>query len=172
MARHGDKVVKILRQKAASHEPVDIQDIFERFTMDAGGEFLFGDPELNTLDRPLRRPRSQLAASTKDENDYGTFVNAYNIFNVVAVNRFYNLPIVWATKYLFNDPLAGPAASVASYFEPLAKKAFEMKQTRPLNQDKEGEKISFIQHLAASTDGEPSVDPTNEKTEAELTYVP
>jgi hypothetical protein len=154
MERHADKMIKVLCAKAVDHEPVDVQDLFVRAVTDVAAEFLFGDPDFNTLDQPLRRPGSESGALGTD--DYGTFLNAYIKFGLIAMVRFCNPPVVWAAKYFFNDPLAGPNAAVTAYFEPLAKKAIEMNQKRLLSQNIE-EDMSFIDHLAATTDGEPSV---------------
>lgn len=158
IGRHSGKVLNILQTSAENQVPVDMQDIFGRYTIDAGAEFLFGDHDLNTLDRPLRRPRDQCTdrASQDEAADYGSFANAYALFNLIAVNRMYNPPLVWAARYFFHDTLDGPAKAVTEYFAPLVTREMERKRERlsKSGQEKvEEEQTTFIAHLVASTDG-------------------
>lgn len=142
-----------MRTQALAKQPIDVQDIFERFTMDTAGEFLFGDGELNTLDRPLRKPRYQTTTTT-EEGDYGGFVDAYTGANAGSMDRYYYPPIVWTVMKFFNDPLAPHVHGVKAYLEPLAKKALEKKRARvEEDNEKAEEDVSYLDHLVRSTDG-------------------
>ncbi|KAG8999755.1 hypothetical protein FRB94_014109 [Tulasnella sp. JGI-2019a] len=151
IAKNSEKVVALLRGKALTSEPCDVQDIFERFTMDTAGEFLFGDGELNTLNHPLRLPRSK-GTQSADPTDYGGFANAYTDGNQYTLDRYSFPPLYWTMRDLFHDQLAAPTEAIAKYLEPLAVKALELKKQRLTNKEKVVEEVSYLEHLAASTD--------------------
>lgn len=153
MRKNSDKVVALLKSKAASQEPCDLQDLFARFTMDTAAEFLFGMDSLNTLDHPLPKPRSQSRNDTCSALDgYGSFVSAYHTANF-NVTRRYSVPsAAWTAREFFRDSQETPMRVIADYLKPLARKALERKKER---KDKEavGEEVSYLDHLAAATDG-------------------
>ncbi|KAG8882381.1 hypothetical protein FRB98_003734 [Tulasnella sp. 332] len=151
ISKNSDKVISLLKGKAVASEPCDVQDIFERFTMDTAGEFLFGNDELNTLSYPLRQPRSSNTSSSTPK-DYGGFVNAYTEANRAALERYSFPPLFWTMRDLFNDPLAPPIDALSDYLEPLAIKALELKRQRQVEKHMVTEEVSYSEHLAASTD--------------------
>ncbi|KAG8843002.1 hypothetical protein FRB96_004483 [Tulasnella sp. 330] len=151
ISKNSDKVIALLKGKAVTSEPCDVQDIFQRFTMDTAGEFLFGNDELNTLDLPLRLPRSSGIVSTTPQ-DYGGFANAYKEANRAALERYSFPPLFWTMRDLFNDPLAPPMEAISDYLEPLVIRALELKRQRELEKHMVTEEVSYLEHLVASTD--------------------
>ncbi|KAG8842999.1 hypothetical protein FRB96_004480 [Tulasnella sp. 330] len=153
VSKNCEKVISLFTEKAKRNEASDIQDVFERFTMDTGAEFLCGDAELNTLGRPLRRPRSQTSPG-ETENDYLGFVEASVQANLHSVRRFSLPTALWAAQDFFNDPMPRPMKIIHGYLEPLAWKALDLKYQR----QGKGEMLSddgyetYAEHLAASTD--------------------
>ncbi|KAG8984754.1 hypothetical protein FRB93_006332 [Tulasnella sp. JGI-2019a] len=151
ISKNSEKVVALMRGKALTGEPFDVQDIFERFTMDTAGEFLFGDGELNTLNHPLRLPRSKDTLSVIPK-DYGGFVNAYTEGNRRVLERYSFPPLYWTVRDLFHDQMTAPTEAIAEYLGPLVVKALELKKQRLVDQEKVVQEVSYLEHLAASTE--------------------
>src|ERR1700745_4103381 len=76
--RHLDQALGTLWQLAGKDEPVDMQDIYLRYTMDTACGFLFGVPDLNTLGMPLPKAgRARLGSKgSASESIYGGFAEA------------------------------------------------------------------------------------------------
>ncbi|KAG8877170.1 hypothetical protein FRB97_003625 [Tulasnella sp. 331] len=153
VSKNCDKVILLFTEMADRNEACDVQDVFERFTMDTGAEFLCGDAELNTLGRPLRRPRSQTGPEDS-ASDYLGFVEASIKVNIHAVRRFSLPAVLWAAQDFFHDPMARPMDVIHEYLEPFAREALDRKRQR----QEKGQMLAedgyetYAEHLAASTD--------------------
>ncbi|KAG8891559.1 hypothetical protein FRC01_014633, partial [Tulasnella sp. 417] len=88
-SRHTEKLLSIIQAHSSSDTPIDVQDVFGRFTMDAAEEFLFGNHDFATLDLPLPKP-GQTEESAKGsvlEGVFGRFVQAFEQGQTNALNR-------------------------------------------------------------------------------------
>lgn len=119
----------------------------------AAAELLFGDPDLNQLDRPFHPPRSDTAPKSTADN-YQDFAQAYTLAKVETIRRFGLPPLVWSIVDFFNDPVAGPMDSAFAYLEPLVIKALERQANREKSDVKdEDDEISYLEHLTTQTNG-------------------
>lgn len=141
---------------AVSDTPMDVQDLFARFTLDTAGSFLFGTQDFNTLSLPLPQPsRARLGPKgTAPEGDYGSFVVAFEDGQGSVVRRASSSNIVWTVSEFFGDKLAPVRKGLDDYLMPLARKAVDSRKERVRGGLKLEEDASFLDHLAASTDGQ------------------
>lgn len=140
----------------SSDSPIDVQDIFARFTMDTAGEFLFGTSSLNTMDLPLPKAGQAVAGAkgTATGGAYGSFVNAFDEGNVNIHRRLGKPQVVWSTLEFFKDGQAQAHKAVDAYLEEVARGALSKKRMKIQAATVGSEDDSFLDHLARSTDGE------------------
>lgn len=153
-AKYTDKLIAIIKCATSSGEAIDMQDMFARFTMDTAGEFLFGSPDLNTLDLPVPGPLEAALGPKGIATDgrYGGFVQAFEQGQInVRARTGQQLP-QWTAREFFKDTQTETAKAIAEFLEPLAKKALENKALMAAGETKMNEE-SFLDHLALSTDG-------------------
>lgn len=88
-----NKVLDVFCTFAAANKAIDVQDVFARFTLDAGGQFLFGTKELHTLDGRLPRAgRAKLGIKgSAPEGSYGGFMRAFDDVQTIASTQFQHL---------------------------------------------------------------------------------
>lgn len=148
-------MIRIAKHHADQGTPLDVQDLFARFTLDTAGEFLFGTSDLNTLDSPLPQAGSAKLGpkGSQTDDEFGTFATAFEEGGMEVVHRALATDINWTIKQFFGDKLVGPQSIMDAYLMPLARKALDEKKARDNGKEASQEK-SFLEHLAGSTDGE------------------
>ncbi|KAG8881394.1 hypothetical protein FRB98_004374 [Tulasnella sp. 332] len=153
--KYTEKLITILRRATPSNEAVDIQDMFARFTMDTAGEFLFGTPDLNTLDLPLPKAEKAILGPKGIATDgiYGGFVLAFEQAQLNLLKRIGQPIPLWTAREFFKDPQTETARTIEAFLEPLAKRALENKAQMAAEETNTKEEESFLDHLARSTDG-------------------
>ncbi|KIO25816.1 hypothetical protein M407DRAFT_24871 [Tulasnella calospora MUT 4182] len=153
-SRHSDKLLAIIQAHSISDTPLDVQDVFGRFTMDAAEEFLFGNHDFATLDLPLPKA-GQTEEGVKGsalEGVFGRFVQAFEQGQTNAVNRLGKGNYGWTITEFFSDKQMPIAKTMEEYLEPLAAAAIKRKKEREAKGEEESrEHQSFLDHLVAST---------------------
>ncbi|KAG9046265.1 hypothetical protein FS837_004762 [Tulasnella sp. UAMH 9824] len=154
-SRHTEKLLAIIQDHSSSDTPLDVQDIFARFTMDAAEEFLFGNHDFATLDLPLPKPgqTEEGAKGSVLEGVFGRFVQAFEQGQTNAVNRLGKGNYGWTITEFFSDKQMPIVKTMEEYLEPLAAAAIKRKKEREAKGEVESkEHESFLDHLVASTD--------------------
>ncbi|KAG8922474.1 hypothetical protein FRC00_007416 [Tulasnella sp. 408] len=154
-SRHTEKLLAIIQAHSSSDTPLDVQDVFARFTMDAAEEFLFGNHDFATLDLPLPKPgqTEEGAKGSVLEGVFGRFVQAFEQGQMNAVNRLGKGNYGWTITEFFSDKQMPIVKTMEEYLEPLAAAAIKRKKEREAKGEKESkEHESFLDHLVASTD--------------------
>lgn len=155
--KYTEKLLKGLKRAIAAGEAVDVQDMFSRFTMDAAGEFLFGTSDFNTLDLPFPKASEAVLGPKGIATDghYGSFVKAFEQGQANTRGRFGKPTPLWAALEFFHDTQADTNNVIQAYLDPLIRKALDHKARRAAGKaDAEEEVMSFLDHLALSSDGE------------------
>lgn len=149
-----DKLINIAKDVADKDVPMDVQDLFAKFTLDTAGEFLFGTSDFNTLDLPLPEAgKSEMGPKgSAIQGTFGSFATAFEEAQIEVVRRAVVTDIVWTMEQLFSDQLVVPQATMDAYLMPVARKALADK-TKRREGEEEHQEESFLEHLAASTDG-------------------
>lgn len=137
-----------------SGQPIDVQDLFSRFALDAASEFLFGK-NLDTLSAtlPVAGKTKMGPKGSATEDPWGSFASAFEMAQQVVTSRS-RVGYFWPIFEIFGDKNAPHSDVVHRWLDPLVKNALEEKERMakagvcsPV-----GDK-TFLQHLAESTDG-------------------
>ena len=155
------KALNLISNRAASYQPIDVQDLLQRFTLDAAALFLWGHA-LNTLDQPLTQPGRVIlgpkgSAPADGGGEWDVFTNAFETVAVLITRRGVQGP-TWPLLELFKDKTEEPIQVIMDWLEPLVRQALSRKaKRREANGDA---KIStrdddavFLDYLADQTDG-------------------
>ncbi|KAI0294197.1 cytochrome P450 monooxygenase CYP63 [Russula brevipes] len=154
------KALNLVAHRAAAYAPIDIQDLLQRFTLDAASLFLWGHA-LNTLDQPLTQPgRVVLGPKGSAPADGGTewdvFTNAFESVAVLITRRGVQGD-TWPLLELFKDKTEEPIQVIMSWLEPLVREALSRKaKRREANGDTKvstrDDDAVFLDYLADRTD--------------------
>ncbi|KZS95288.1 cytochrome P450 [Sistotremastrum niveocremeum HHB9708] len=149
--RHAQTALGLI--KASGSTPVDIQELLSRFTLDAGGSFLFGT-ELNTLSHPLPIPgHSSLGPKgSTSPGSFGSFATSFEAAQQLCTRRS-RLGVIWPLLEFFHDKSSKDVRVIKEFLDPLVEGALEVKRGReekglPL----EREEGSFLEYMVAGTD--------------------
>ncbi|KAG8904307.1 hypothetical protein FRC01_008789, partial [Tulasnella sp. 417] len=153
-SRHTEKLLAIIQARSSSGTPIDVQDAFGRFTMDAAGEFLFGNHDFATLDLPLPKPgqTEEGAKGSVLEGGFGRFVQAFEQGQTNVMKRLGKGKYGWTITEFFNDKQAPIVQVMEEYLGPLATAAIKRKKEREARGEETKEHESFLDHLVASTE--------------------
>lgn len=154
--KYSEKMVTLMKRVVGAGEAIDVQDLFARFTLDTGGEFLFGKSDLNTLDLPLPKAGTARLGPKGVATDgmYGGFAQAFEEGQTNTRDRLGKPQFFWMAKEFFTDSQAKMYQVITDYLEPMAKAALDRKEKAEANRGSDEEDgMSFLDHLARSTDG-------------------
>ncbi|KAG8962385.1 hypothetical protein FRC05_005356 [Tulasnella sp. 425] len=152
--RHTEKLLAIIQAHSSSDTPIDVQDVFSRFTMDAAEEFLFGNRDFATLDLPLPKPgqTEESAKGSALEGVFGKFVQAFEQGQTNCVGRLGKGNYGWTIVEFFKDKQVPIVRTMEDYLNPLVMAAIARKKEMESRGEESKEHESFLDHLAASTD--------------------
>ncbi|KAI0919820.1 hypothetical protein AcW1_003029 [Taiwanofungus camphoratus] len=148
------RTLSIVSSVSSSGQPVEVQDLFARFTLDAASEFLFGQ-NVDTLSGQLpvagRARMSAKGSATDDE--FGSFVQSFEAVqdvNLQRARRGYFWPVY---ELLQRDPTLQHMDVIRRWLDPLVERVLENKD----NMHKAGLKSSvdqntFLEYLADNTE--------------------
>ncbi|KAI5983159.1 cytochrome P450 monooxygenase CYP63 [Pisolithus marmoratus] len=151
--RHTTRTLTILSEKATFNEPIDVQDLYARFTIDAASELLFGQ-NLDTLSGCLPRPSSSLPFERGSVTDdaWGTFARAFETLQRINTLRA-RTGLIWPLFELFDDKTIPYVDTVRHWIDPLVKQTLEDKAAaKCAGVERNVEEKTFLQHLADSTE--------------------
>ncbi|KAF9645457.1 cytochrome P450 [Thelephora ganbajun] len=149
--RHADKAISKLRDRLREGVPVDVQDLFCRFTLDSASEFLFGS-DVQSLSADLPYPSTAKAAANHRVHPSDSFANAFQKTQVASaarsrVGRFWPLSEFWENK------VEKEIQTVFDYVDPIVKRALETKKVKELSKvESEHEDETLLEHMVRLTD--------------------
>jgi hypothetical protein len=156
------KALNLVANRAAAYAPIDVQDLLQRFTLDAAALFLWGHA-LNTLDLPLTQPGRVVlgpkgSAPADGGGEWDVFTNAFETVAVLITRRGVQGD-TWPLLELFKDKTEEPIQVIMDWLEPLVRRALDRKAKR-LEASAGDAKVStrdddtvFLDYLADQTDG-------------------
>lgn len=150
--RYTEKLLDIFR----SEEPVDVQSVFARLTLDAAGEFLFGTKDLNTLDRLLPRAgfaKLGLKGAAQPEGSFGGFAQAFEALQNILRIRVQMPDMVWPLLEMWTDSAAQHSVVADKWAEPLIQQALLEKEKRLAGGQVLGDEGCLTDHLVDQIDG-------------------
>lgn len=127
MSKYSDKVLAILSDVGESGQPIDIQDLFARFTLDAGSEFLLGfSPDALSAPRPVPFRTRLGAKGSATDDTFGTF--AYSFEEVqVTISMRWRLGAFFPLYELFGDRTLPHVEVITRWVKPIVERALEEK---------------------------------------------
>ncbi|TRM66597.1 cytochrome P450 [Schizophyllum amplum] len=150
-ARYTQRTLDILADSASKNEPVDVQDLFSRFTLDATSEFLFGST-FETLSgmRPVAGSATMGPKGAAAADPFGSFVQAFEEAQVTCTKRA-RIGHFWPLFELSGDANSENAEHIRRWLDPLVEHALRNKAQRKGIDSPLAER-NFLEHLAQSTD--------------------
>jgi cytochrome P450 len=154
------KTLDLIANRAATDAPIDVQDLLQRFTLDAAALFLWGTA-LNTLDQPLTQPGRVVlgpkgSAPADGVNEWDVFTNAFETVAVLITRRGVQGD-TWPLLELTKDKTEEPIQVIMDWLDGLVNQAMIRKAKRS---EVNGAKVSprdddtvFLDYLADRTDG-------------------
>ncbi|KAL6301016.1 cytochrome P450 [Sparassis latifolia] len=158
LAKHAEKTLAILADAAESQQPIDLQDLFLRFTLDAGAEFILGFyPDSLSGPRPVPYKARIGAKGSTIDDEFGTFAQAFEEVQVTISMRW-RLNAFWPLYELFGDRTLPSVNTIMMWVKPIVTKALEGKKRA----DEQGatlnrEERTLLDSLVESTDDEETV---------------
>ena len=166
-ARHADDAISRMKARLREGLPIDMQDVYARFTLDSATEFLFGRCVHSLragLPYPYNHPATAVSDSSDEERykDANAFAEAFLRMQVQLWQRAV-LRRVWPLWEVFKDKTADDLKTVRAFLDPLVEEAVKKNQERKGHLDgREEEKKdeirddeTFLEHLVRITDGKP-----------------
>ncbi|KAF8307679.1 cytochrome P450 [Clavulina sp. PMI_390] len=159
--RHTNELLSIMKERFRKGIPVDVQDLYARFTIDSATEFLFGKC-VNSLHDPITLPGGIEDTSPRKSGsavapDAGRFVQAYTLAMEQFSSRF-SAGKHWPLLNILEDRATKPMSTVYAYIDPIIASARQRRDQRSGTRDvhqKAEDDMSFIDYLLLQTD-----DPT------------
>lgn len=144
----------MLAASEASNQPIEAQDLFGRFTIDAASEFLFGknlDTLSGVLPIPGKTPMGPKGSATEDA--WGSFMGAFEMAQQIVTTRA-RIGYLWPLFELFGDKTEPHVKIIQNWLDPLVKQALEDRsQAEKAGIANAIADKTFLQHLVDSTEG-------------------
>lgn len=152
---HADAALSVISSLNSQGAPVEVQDLFARYTLDAAAESLFGE-QLNSLkgDLPVPGQTSMSAKGSLTGDDFGAFAQAFETAQQIIVTRTHK-GYFWPLLQLFKDDVQPHADVIDKWLEPIISRVLENKaQMRKAGLSSQVQQSTFLEYLADNTEGE------------------
>ncbi|KAF8301042.1 cytochrome P450 [Clavulina sp. PMI_390] len=155
--RHTENMVAIMKNSFERGIPIDMQDLFSRFTLDSATEFLFGSC-VHSLQDPMLPPGGQYATSASRLNKAGTksresssFVPAYTAAMEEMSARVY-MGKHWPLFNITKDRMTEHMSKVYAYVDPMIIAALERRSALSEDRKEDLDHMTFLDHVVRETD--------------------
>ncbi|GBE85606.1 Cytochrome P450 52E2 [Sparassis crispa] len=156
--RYTSATLSLIFSITSSGQPVEVQDIFARFTLDASSEFLFGtnmDTLSGKLPIPGKTKMSPMGSATDDE--FGGFSSAFETLQAIVSKRIKRGKLLWPIAELLHDSMTPHVKVIHEYVDPLVQRALENRRSmEKAGVQSSPEQSTFLEYLAGNTE-DPSV---------------
>ncbi|THH32681.1 hypothetical protein EUX98_g1506 [Antrodiella citrinella] len=151
--RHADQALSVISSLASSQAPIEMQDLFARYTLDAAAEALFGekiDSVNGTLPVPGQTSMSAKGSLTTDE--FGAFAQAFEMAQQVIVTRTHE-GYFWPAFQLLKDDIQPHVDVIDKWIEPIIARVLANKaQMRKAGLSSQIDSCTFLEYLAENTE--------------------
>ncbi|EMD32768.1 hypothetical protein CERSUDRAFT_118491 [Gelatoporia subvermispora B] len=156
--RYAAQTLAILSRTAQSEEIIDIQDLFCRFTLDSGADFIAGiKPKSLSAQRPVPFKAHLGAKGAATDDEFGTFAHAFDNIQVQISLRS-RFGTLWPLHELIHDRTSRDAEVIKRWITPKVEEALREKaKGRTLGLGMDGEQRSLLDTLMEDTDDEASI---------------
>ncbi|KAF7791588.1 hypothetical protein EIP86_002605 [Pleurotus ostreatoroseus] len=151
--KYTQSTLAVASQLSAAGVPIEVQDLFSRFSVDSAAEFLFGE-HLDTLHGELPqadRARMSLKGSATGDN-FGAFVNSFEACQQLTTQRA-RRGYFWPVHELFKDEMVPHADVISRFLEPIVDRALANRNSMKRAGIKTNtEQNTFLEYLADNTE--------------------
>lgn len=151
--KYAASTLSILRGLSRKSAPVDAQDLYARFSLDAAAEFLFGE-RLDTLHGalPVAGQAKLGTKGTVTDDAFGSFTKAFeasqNIITMRQVRGYF-----WPVRELLQDEAKPHAEIISAFLEPIVQRTLDRKRRmRDIGVSPTTEHDTFLDYLADHTE--------------------
>ena len=149
--RHADQVIAKMKERFKEGTPVDIQDAFSRYTMDAATEFLFGK-DVQSLSGNLPYPSTHKRSSI-DTHPSDRFATAFNRAQEHTYFRIAIYDKLWPLVDFWEDTVETDKKVLWEFIDPLITNALEKRRAARGVSEASRDSGTFLEHLVTQTDG-------------------
>ncbi|THG97119.1 hypothetical protein EW026_g4826 [Hermanssonia centrifuga] len=145
--------ISVAAQSAIAGVPVEVQDLYSRFSIDSAAEFLFGE-HLDTLhgSLPVAGKSAMSVKGSATDDDFGSFVQAFERSQEITTNRA-RRGYFWPVKEIFKDEAVPHAEIISRYLEPIVSRALAHKGTmKRAGLHASADQNTFLEYLTDSTE--------------------
>ncbi|KAI0076688.1 cytochrome P450 [Panus rudis PR-1116 ss-1] len=151
--KYADSTLSIISSLTSGHAPIEVQDLYARFTLDTASEVLFGE-KLNTLHGALPIPgQTGLSAKGSATNDeFGSFAQSFEKAQEIIIERT-NRGYFWPIYQLFKDDVQPHAETIDRFLDPIISRVLLHKQQmRKAGIVSTVEHSTFLEYLTDNTE--------------------
>ncbi|EMD35976.1 hypothetical protein CERSUDRAFT_115922 [Gelatoporia subvermispora B] len=151
--KYTNKTVAIMSSLSSSHKPIEVQDLYGRFTLDAAAEFLFGQP-MDTLSGklPVAGETRLSAKGSATEDDFGSFAQAFETVQTIVTVRA-RRGYFWPVWELLGDETSPHVAVISRWLEPVVQHALSNKSKMKMaGLTTSVSQSTFLEYLADQTE--------------------
>ncbi|OCH86929.1 cytochrome P450 [Obba rivulosa] len=151
--KYTHKTLTLMSSLSSAHKPIEVQDLYARFTLDAASEFLFGQP-MDTLSGklPVAGQTRLSAKGSATEDDFGSFAQAFEAVQTIVTVRA-RRGYFWPVWELPGDEALPHVAIISRWLEPVVQRALanksDMKSAGLTSSVGQG---TFLEYLADQTE--------------------
>ncbi|KZT37966.1 cytochrome P450 monooxygenase CYP63 [Sistotremastrum suecicum HHB10207 ss-3] len=148
---HTSRTLSVLR--ALGPIPIDVQDLFGRFTIDAASSFLFGS-SLETLSMPLPKAGEAKMGpkGSSASGEFGDFAQAFEEAQQVVTLRARSGNL-WPAIEFFGDRLSPSIKAMDSFLGPMVENTLkENRMAAARGVKKSTDETNLLEYMAANTD--------------------
>lgn len=157
---YAQSTVAIISDLSRKGQPIEVQDLYARFTADSAGEFLFGH-KFDTLrgSLPIAGNTSMSIKGTASHDEFGTFVQAFEAMQEIVAQRA-RRGYFWPVHELFKDDMEPHAKVISNFVGPIVNGAMENAQKmKDAGLRSDAEHSTFLEYLAEHTEGQSPPSP-------------
>lgn len=144
----------IISELSSTSRPIEVQDLYARFTADSAGEFLFGH-KFNTLcgTLPVAGKTNMSTKGTACDDEFGTFVQSFEAMQEIVAQRA-RRGYFWPVHELSKDNMDHHVHVACDFLDPLVNRAMEKsRKNKEAGVRPSAEHSTFLEYLAENTDG-------------------
>lgn len=152
--KYSSLTLAILHIASSTGTPVDAQDLYARFSLDAASEFLFGE-RLDTLhgSLPVAGEAKLGTKGTATDDAFGAFVKAFEASQSIITTRAIR-GYFWPIRELLRDEAEPHAEIISKFLEPIVQRALDRKKKmRQAGVTPSTEHDTFLDYLTDNTEG-------------------
>ncbi|OCH88052.1 cytochrome P450 monooxygenase CYP63 [Obba rivulosa] len=153
-----EQTLSILTSASQTNNVIDVQDLYSRFSLDSGADFLLGlKPKSLCARRPVPFQARLGAKGAATDDEFGTFAHAFDHIQI-AISQRSSKGIFWPLHEMFRDHTFADAEIIKQWIIPRVNEALlEKAKRREATSLQNHEERTLLDTLTEETEDEASV---------------